>query len=144
MLLGIANVVLILPGYTPGMQWELRYVTEQRYLTRALFVMLPRVCDVEAAGRWEGAREAAAVFGLALPPYVDEGAFLRFGADGQPSRRLAFEAVWTARAITDALEDLMREPGEVRREKAEAQEKLARFAESGVVVRLRVDEPNPS
>jgi hypothetical protein len=51
--------------------------------------------------------------------------------------------VWTARAIVDVLEDLMREPGDMQRAKAEAEKGLAQFAESGLVVRLRGDEPNP-
>jgi hypothetical protein len=138
-LLRLADVVLLVPGYTPGMQWELRHVAEQGYLTRALLVMLPRSCDADAAGRWEGARAVASAFGLALPPYDDAGAFLRFGADGQPTHRLPFEAVWTPRAIVDALEDLLREPEEIQREEAEAERTLARFAESGTVVRIRGD-----
>jgi hypothetical protein len=47
--------------------------------------------------------------------------------------------VWTPRAILKALEDLMRDPEEIQREEAEAQGTLARFAESGLVVRLRID-----
>jgi hypothetical protein len=85
------------------------------------------------------AHAAAAAFGLTLPPYEDQGAFLRFGADGHLTRRLPFEAVWTPRAILDALEDLMRDPEEIKRQDTQAEGTLARFVESGLIVRLRAD-----
>jgi hypothetical protein len=40
-MLGMRNLAIVVPGYTPGMQWELRYLTEQGMLERSLLIMLP-------------------------------------------------------------------------------------------------------
>jgi hypothetical protein len=77
-LLGPRDIGLMVPGYTPGMQWELRYLVDRGLLERSLLIMLPASCDPESGDRWEGARAAATSFGLDLPPYDAGGAFLRF------------------------------------------------------------------
>jgi hypothetical protein len=105
--LGARDIGLMVPGYTPGMQWELRYLIERGLLVRSLLIMLPAQCDPEARDRWEGARAAAASFGLALPPYEAGGAFLRFAADRTVAHRLPFDALWQPRALPDVLADLL-------------------------------------
>jgi hypothetical protein len=105
--LGERDIGLMVPGYTPGMQWELRYLVDRGLLRRALLIMLPAHCDPEARDRWEGARTAAASFGLALPPYDANGAFVRFAGDLTLATRLPFDALFQPRALIDALADLL-------------------------------------
>lgn len=105
--LGEGDIGLMVPGYTPGMQWELRYLVDRGLLSRALLIMLPAQCDPEARDRWEGARPAAASFDLHLPPYEASGAFLRFAGDRTIANRLPFDALWHPRALLDVLADLL-------------------------------------
>lgn len=125
-MLGMRNLAIVVPGYTPGMQWELRYLTENGMLERSLFIMLPADCDLEAAERWERTRLATPEFGLELPPYDPAGAFLRFGPDGKVAHRLPLESIWQPGALLAALRDAL----------DRAQEPIGTPASSPVAVEL--------
>lgn len=144
-----SDMVLLVPGYTPGMQWELRYLTEQGYLRHSLLIMLPQATDRSAKKRWEGARSAAKAFGLDLPPYDTAGAFLRFDNDRSLKTRLGFEAIWQPAAVVEACADLMRTPEEIGHQHDQLLGELDLFEREGLVHRVRMeisadrDDANP-
>jgi hypothetical protein len=101
------EIILLVPGNTAGMQWELRYLHEEGLLGRTLLMMLPSAIHAEAPALWQGSAAAALEFGLALPPYSAAGAFLRMSPDGQVGNRLPFDVVSMPGGLRNAIADLL-------------------------------------
>jgi hypothetical protein len=114
MLVHDRDLILIVPGETPGMQWELRFLVEEHLLGRTMIVMLPADVDPQAAERWAGARAEASGFGLKLPAYRDRGGFFRLSGDGVVVKDLPFTTLWERAALLDAVADLLSTPASLR------------------------------
>jgi hypothetical protein len=137
------DLVILIPGYTPGMQWELRFLTEERMLDRTLLIMIPSGIEPEAVGLWQGAQTWARTFGLQLPAYSPEGGFLRLDNDGAVIRRLPFEAVWNHDVLLTSISDLLSEPQEIRQRLQRAQDSLDSAEEAGSAKRMRAGFHSP-
>lgn len=131
----VGDLFFVVPGDTPGMQWELRFLTEEQHLDSSIIIMVPSSSDPEARQRWESARAGASTFGLELPPYDHQGAFLRFDNNRGLFLRLPFQTIWKPRALIAALEDLMLTPEDYRRQHEESLQKLSRFEKEGRISR---------
>ena len=107
MLVHDRDLILVVPGETPGMQWELRFLFDEHLLGRTMFVMLPAGVDPQSGERWAGARADASGFGLKLPPYRDSGGFFRLGEDGAVLLDLPFTLLWEPGALLGAIADLL-------------------------------------
>ena len=114
MLVRDRDLILIVPGETPGMQWELRFLVDEHLLGRTLFVMLPADVDPQAGERWASARADAGGFGLQLPSYRDRGGFFRLAEDGAVMRDLPFASLWEPGALLEAVGDLLSTPEAMR------------------------------
>ena len=102
------EIILLVPGSTPGMQWELRYLHEEGLLDRTLLMMLPAALYAEAPALWQGSAAAAFEYGLGLPAYSAAGAVLRVTRDGRVTNQLPFEVVSEAGGLRRAVADLVR------------------------------------
>jgi hypothetical protein len=114
MLVHDRDLILIVPGETPGMQWELRFLVEEHLLGRTIIVMLPADVDPQSAERWAGARAEASGFGLQLPAYRGQGGFFRLSGDGALVKDLPFTTLWERGALLDAVADLLSTPDALR------------------------------
>ena len=133
------DLIVLVPGNTPGMQWELRFLHDDGLLAQTLLMMLPAALHPEAPALWQGAAAAAVDVGLTLPPYSPAGAFLRMNRDGHVSSRLPFEVVSTPGGLRDAIADLLRSPEEILARKARWRQGLEANEAAGSVTRIRVD-----
>lgn len=102
------EIILLVPGSTPGMQWELRYLHEEGLLDRTLLMMLPAALYAEAPALWQGSAAAAFEYGLGLPAYSAAGAVLRVTRDGRVTNQLPFEVVSEPGGLRRAVADLVR------------------------------------
>ena len=137
-LLSATDMVIMVPGSTPGMGWELGYLITERLMAKTLLIMVPANVDFPAAENWETARVQALDSGLQLPAYDISGAMLRFDTDGRLGRRLEFELIWDRQRLLPELEDLMREPEEMARRITEARESVDEYAAAG---KVRISRP---
>lgn len=133
------DLVVLVPGHTPGMQWELRFLHDEGLLDRTLLLMLPAALHPDAAALWQGSTAAALEFDLTLPPYSAAGALLRMTRDGRVSSRLPFETIATAGGLRAAIADLLRSPAEILARTARWREGLEANEGTGLVTRIRVD-----
>jgi len=133
------ELIVLVPGNTPGMQWELRFLHDEGLLDHTLLMMLPAALHPEAPALWQGSAAAALEFGLTLPPYSDGGAFLRMSRDGGVSSRLPFEAISQPGGLRGAVADLLRTPEEILAKKKGWREKVEAGEAAGHVRRIRVD-----
>jgi hypothetical protein len=133
------DLVVLVPGNTPGMQWELRFLHDEGLLDRTMLMMLPAALHPEAPALWQGSAAAALEFGLTLPPYSAAGAFLRMSNDGRVSSRLPFEAISEPGGLRAAVADLLRSPDEIVARKTRWREGLEANETTGHVTRIRAD-----
>jgi len=133
------ELIVLVPGNTPGMQWELRFLHDEGLLGHTLLMMLPAALHPEAPALWQGSAAAALEFGLTLPPYSNGGAFLRMSRDGGVSSRLPFEAISQPGGLRGAVADLLRTPEEILAKKKGWREKVEAGEAAGHVRRIRVD-----
>jgi hypothetical protein len=133
------ELIVLVPGNTPGMQWELRFLHDEGLLGHTQLMMLPAALHPEAPALWQGSAAAALEFGLTLPPYSDGGAFLRMSRDGGVSSRLPFEAISQPGGLRGAVADLLRTPEEILAKKKGWREKVEAGEAAGHVRRIRVD-----
>jgi len=133
------DLVVLVPGNTPGMQWELRFLHDEGLLDRTMLMMLPAALHPEAPALWQGSAAAALEFGLTLPPYSAAGAFLRMSNDGRVSSRLPFEAISEPGGLRAAVADLLRSPDEIVARKTRWREGLEANETTGHVRRIRAD-----
>jgi hypothetical protein len=101
------EIIILVPGNTPGMQWELRFLHDEGLVNRTLLLMLPASLHADAPALWQGAAATALEFGLTLPAYSAAGAFVRITGDGRVSHRLPFEAVAEPGGLRGAVADLL-------------------------------------
>ena len=110
LLMANAEVLIVLPGWSEGMLWELRYLREHALLDRALFVMPPgdperdvfavyRGEDFEVERRWENARAAMSRLGVTLPPYDPCGGLLSVDEAGSSRSLMSFWPAPTEREL---------------------------------------------
>jgi hypothetical protein len=133
------DLVVLVPGDTPGMQWELRFLHDEGLLHRTLLVMLPAALHPDAASLWEGSAAAAVEFGLALPHYAAAGGFFRLTTDGDVVRRVPFEAIQEPEGLRAVIADLLRSTDEILARKARWRERIDAGEAAGHITRIRVD-----
>jgi len=79
-----AERILILPGTTSGLVWEIEWLTECGQIPRCVFLMPPRPLEAEdkTEAHWATASETLAKRGLKLPAYTRDGMLFRFNEYG--------------------------------------------------------------
>lgn len=103
-----ATWVILVPGSTPGVQWELAWLQDHNHFDRTVHVMLPhidvpavlpgrpanrllpaseRARSVDLRTEWAKARKASQGRGLSLPAYDETGALLMFNSSGHVLKR---------------------------------------------------------
>jgi hypothetical protein len=130
------DIVILVPGVTPGMRWELEYVIVRGHLDRCLLSMMPLIPGFPSQELWEKSRNLAAAKGLTLPPYSTSGAFFRLNNKGRLVRRLSFDALWEEGKLLMELEDLLSTPEEMQRRHEDAMQNMANFERQGTLTRF--------
>jgi hypothetical protein len=97
--------ILFLPEVSDGICWEIQAIIKKHKVDKMEIIMLPSslksVCalDIDPFNSgdfnnmeqmWDNCRQRYKTFGLDLPEYSSEGAFIRFGSDGKPVSQLPF------------------------------------------------------
>jgi tetratricopeptide (TPR) repeat protein len=132
-----SRVVFLMLGITPGIPWELQYLRDQGWLTKALLIMIPGNLGFSVPVLWERARSEAFEHGVDLPPYSGSGALMRLNRDGNVVRRLPFDAIWEPGRLLQAMEDLLSKPQEMLRPEPDSARRLAELEHKGLVRRVR-------
>jgi tetratricopeptide (TPR) repeat protein len=104
-----AALFFLLASPSEGVAWEVRQLRDRNLLERTGFIMVPNALEAGAGEVWEACRKRYRAFGLQLPPYSEEGAFVFFSNKRTRPRMLPFEAVWDGALNAYIQEILLRE-----------------------------------
>jgi tetratricopeptide (TPR) repeat protein len=129
-------IVILVPGFVPDLPWELKYLRDHGWLTKALLIMVPASLGFSVRESWERMRADAFEQGLDLPPCADGGALLRLNRDGDVIRRMPFEVLFERGRLLQALEDLL-SPQPTTPADANGKRPLAELENKGLVRRVR-------
>jgi hypothetical protein len=129
-------IVILVPGFEPELPWELKYLRDHSWLTKALLIMVPASLGFSVRESWERMRADAFEQGLDLPPCADGGALLRLNRDGAVIRRMPFEVLFERGRLLQALEDLLT-PQPTTPPDADSKRPLAELENKGLVRRVR-------
>jgi hypothetical protein len=105
-----AAAILILPGTSESLTFELSLLARENRLDSTIFFMPPS--DDSGVDRWrlnwaEAAAVAAERSSLRLPPYTSRGSLFTVGSDGNVSASVSFPRTMTVQAVTAELRDLV-------------------------------------
>jgi hypothetical protein len=126
-----AQVVFVLPGVGTTVDKEIKWLREERLLSRCVFIMpetmtgkgwqfytaVPSTvkrtdyCDIDHSADWAAAQQAMLELGLALPDYRPEGALFTLRDEGRLNALAPLHLAgtpWKVRRVRKALEQLRR------------------------------------
>jgi hypothetical protein len=138
-LLQQSPLVVLVPGFSWGLQPELHLLIDRGWLTKTVLIMLPASAGFSLHDRWEQMRSEASDQGLDLPSYTSAGGLLRFNADAAVSGRMPFDTLWEPHRLLDWLADLLRPIG--RTDDVEERVGFAELERQGLLRRLRERHP---
>lgn len=90
----LCSRLLVVPGLSAGLLWELKALRRFGLLPETLFVMPPGADSVAAADWERGRPEWEARTGRTFPAYRPEGQFFRYDADGELAETVPFDTLW--------------------------------------------------
>ena len=85
-----ATLIFIIPSHREGTLWEIKNLSQGKYLSKTIFIMPPNIIFEKEPYelQWKQASEAAQVFGIDLPPYEREGTIFRLDTNGTLIRKV--------------------------------------------------------
>jgi hypothetical protein len=98
-MIGVADVVVLVPNASEGIAWEIDLLIRQQLLPKTVFVMPPGATDLNVPDLWIETATMMADRGIRLPDYDPNGLFFQLGPDGQVTYRWPFETVWMGTLI---------------------------------------------